>query len=236
LTPFPRITLLDVQPLVNVETDISQPEVVVGAVARRATCGHSESQSNRTLRMRRRMLVFGLAACTLAGCGGEGSDLPLLPSPDIAGYRLGAGDKVRIITFGEEQLTGEFRVNDSGMIALPLVGSVKAAGLTSAELETAVGEALVKAGLLRKPSVTSEIIEYRHIYVLGEVNKPGEYAYQPGMTVLGAVAVAGGFTYRAITGYVGIVRTQGGQATEGRAMRDGFVQPADVVTVYERRF
>ncbi|HKM62602.1 MAG TPA: MFS transporter [Acidisphaera sp.] len=140
--------------------------------------------------MRRRTLMFGLTALALAGCGGEGSDLPPLPSPDIAAYRLGPGDKVRIITFGEEQLTGEFRVNDSGMIALPLVGGVKAAGLTSSELEAAVGDALVKAGLLRKPSVTVEIIEYRHIYVLGEVNKPGEYAYHPGMTVLSAVAVA----------------------------------------------
>ena len=72
--------------------------------------------------------------------------------------------------------------------------------------------------------------------MLGEVNKPGEYAYQPGMTVLSAVAVAGGFTYRAITGYVGIVRTEQGRATEGKAFRDSFVQPGDVITVYERRF
>jgi polysaccharide export outer membrane protein len=77
---------------------------------------------------------------------------------------------VRIITFGEEQLTGEFRVNDSGMIALPLIGDVKAAGLTAAELGASVGAELVKAGLLNKPSVTVEIIEYRHLYVLGEVN------------------------------------------------------------------
>jgi len=186
--------------------------------------------------MRRRTLLTGLTLCVLAGCGGEGSGLPVLPSPTVADYRLGPGDKVRIITFGEEQLTGEFRVNDSGMIARPLVGDVKAAGLTVKELEASVGGALVKAGLLRSPSVTAEIVEYRHLYVLGEVNKPGEYAYQPGMTVLSAIAVAGGFTYRAITGYVGIVRTEQGQATEGKAFRDSFVQPGDVITVYERRF
>ena len=191
---------------------------------------------NRTQRIRRRTLLTGLTLSALAGCGGEGSGLPVLPSPVVADYRLGPGDKIRIITFGEEQLTGEFRVNDSGVIALPLVGDVKAAGLTVKELDASVGGALVKAGLLRSPSVTAEIVEYRHLYVLGEVNKPGEYAYQPGMTVLSAVAVAGGFTYRAITGYVGIVRTEQGRATEGKAFRDSFVQPGDVITVYERRF
>jgi polysaccharide export outer membrane protein len=72
--------------------------------------------------------------------------------------------------------------------------------------------------------------------VLGEVNKPGQYPYQPGMTVVTAAAVAGGFTYRAVEGYDSVVRTQDGQATEGKAMRQAFVQPGDVITVFERRF
>ena len=134
-------------------------------------------------------------------------------------YSLGAGDQVRIIIFGEDNLTGEFRVNDSGNIALPLVGSVHAAGLTSGGLETAVGAALRRANLVRNPSVAVEVIAYRPIYVLGEVNKPGQYPYQPGMTVVTAVAVAGGFTYRAVEGYASVVRTADGKAVEGRASR-----------------
>ena len=160
----------------------------------------------------------------------------MLPSTETASYSLGPGDQVRIITFGEENLTGEFRVNDSGNIALPLVGAVHAAGLTSGELETAVAEALRRGNLVHQPSVAVEVIAYRPIYVLGEVNKPGQFAYQPGMTVVTAVAVAGGFTYRAIEGYAAIVRTVEGKAVEGRASRQAFVQPGDVITVFERRF
>jgi polysaccharide export outer membrane protein len=180
--------------------------------------------------------VWVLVAMTVAGCDGPGDDLPPLPDVGAAAYRLGPGDQVRIITFGEENLTGEFRINDSGNVALPLVGAVHAAGLTSGGLETAVGDALRRANLVHHPSVAAEVIAYRPIYVLGEVNKPGQYSYAPGMTVVTAVAVAGGFTYRAIEDYASIVRTGDGKAVEGRAGREAFVQPGDVVTIFERRF
>ena len=172
----------------------------------------------------------------LAGCGGPGSNLAPLPAVDHAEYGLGPGYQVRIITFGEDNLTGEFRVNDSGSIALPLIGAVHAAGLTSEGLEGAVGAALRRGNLVRNPSGAVEVIAYRPIYVLGEVNKPGQYAYQPGMTVVTAVAVGGGFTYRAIEGYAAIVRSVEGNAVEGKASRQAFVQPGDVITVFERRF
>ena len=177
-----------------------------------------------------------LALLVLAACGGPGSGLPPLPPAQPAGYALGPGDQVRIITFGEDNLTGEFRVNDSGNIALPLIGAVRAAGLTSGQLEAAVGTALRRGNLVRNPSVAVEVIAYRPIYVMGEVNKPGQYPYQPGMTVVTAVAVAGGFTYRAIESYAAVVRTVDGSATEARARRQDFVQPGDVITVFERRF
>jgi polysaccharide export outer membrane protein len=180
----------------------------------------------------RGLCILGL----LASCGGPGDDLPPLADAASASYSLGPGDQVRIITFGEENLTGEFRVNDSGNIALPLVGAVHAAGLTSGQLESAVAAALRRGDLVHHPSVAVEVIAYRPIYVLGEVNKPGQYTYQPGMTVVTAVAVAGGFTYRAVEGYAAVVRTVEGKAVEGRASRQAFVQPGDVVTVFERRF
>jgi polysaccharide export outer membrane protein len=177
-----------------------------------------------------------LLTVLLFGACAPGRDLPPLADGPAGGYRLGAGDQVRIITFGEERLTGEFRVNDSGNIALPLVGSVRAAGFDSTELETAVAVALKRAGLLRDPSVAVEVIAYRPVFVLGEVNKPGQYPWQPGMTVVTAVAVAGGFTYRAVDDYASVVRTVGGTASEAKAARQSFIQPGDVVTIFERRF
>jgi len=186
---------------------------------------------------------YGIGSCVLAGlllaiagCVGPGSGLQPLPATVSDTYRLGPGDQIRIITFGEDTLTGEFRVNDSGNIALPLVGPVHAAGLSLTELETGVGTALRHANLVHNPSVAIEIIAYRPVYILGEVNKPGQYAYQPGMTVVTAVAVAGGFTYRAVEDRASIVRTVDGKAIEGRATRQTFVQPGDVITVFERRF
>lgn len=175
-------------------------------------------------------LLAALAACA------PGRDLSPLPPADTADYRLGPGDAVRIITFGEESLTGEFRVNDAGSIALPLVGPVRAGGSTPAELEARVAAAMKRSNLLRNPSVAVEVILYRPIYVLGEVNKPGQYPYQPGMTVVTAAAVAGGFTYRAVDAYASVVRSSGGEAVEGKASRHASVQPGDVITVFERRF
>ncbi len=171
----------------------------------------------------------------LAGCA-PGRGLPDLAATSPSDYRLGPGDAVRLITFGEESLTGEFHVNASGAIAVPLIGAIPAAGLTTHQLEAAVATALKKGNMLREPSVVAEITAYRPIFVLGEVNKPGQYPYQPGMTVVTAAAVAGGFTYRAVEGYASVVRTQGAQAVEGKAVRQAFVQPGDVITIFERRF
>ena len=175
-----------------------------------------------------------LVLLTLLGCT-PGRDLPPIP-PGSGDYRLGPGDAVRLITFGEDGLTGDFRVSDAGTIAVPLLGGVRAAGLTPAELEKSMTDKLKRAKLLRDPSVSAEVTAYRPIFVLGEVNKPGEYPYQPGMTVVTAAAVAGGFTYRAIQGYASVVRTVNGRAVEGKATRQTYLQPGDVITVFERRF
>jgi polysaccharide biosynthesis/export protein len=188
------------------------------------------------------LVVLTLGACGWLGGLHPGSwlgmapDLPPIPETVPGAYHLGPGDQVRILTLGEDRLTGEFRVNDSGALALPLLGTVPAAGLTTAELEQTLSTALVKAQLILEPSVAVEVSSYRPIFVLGEVNKPGQYPYQSGMTVVTAVAVAGGFTYRAVEDRASIVRTIDGKAVEGRAERQTYVQPGDVITIYERRF
>lgn len=176
-----------------------------------------------------------LLLCLVAACA-PGRGLPDLPSAPPGVYRLGAGDVVRLITVGDDTLTGEFRVSDSGIIALPLLGTVHASGLTPDALAARVSQSLIKANLYRAPSVSVEVTTYRPIFVLGEVAKPGEYPYLPGMTVVTAAAVAGGFTYRAIQGYASIVRTSDGIASEGKASRQTFIQPGDVITIFERKF
>jgi polysaccharide biosynthesis/export protein len=183
----------------------------------------------------RRSLALLAIPALLAGCS-PGHGLPDLAPLSGHEYRLGPGDTLRIITYGEDPLTGEFRVSDQGAIAVPLAGTIQAAGHTPRELEGAVAAALKKGDMLRKPSVSVEVSTYRPIYVLGEVNKPGQYPYQPGMTVVSAAAVAGGFTYRAIEDYASVVRVVDGDSVEGKASRQALVQPGDVITVFERRF
>jgi polysaccharide export outer membrane protein len=141
-----------------------------------------------------------------------------------------------LITVGDDTLTGEFRVSDSGTIALPLLGEVRASGLTPDALAARITSGLVSGNFYTAPSVSVEVTTYRPIFVLGEVSKPGQYPYQPGMTVVTAAAVAGGFTYRAISDYASVVRTRDGIAIEAKATRQAFIQPGDVITIFERRF
>ena len=174
--------------------------------------------------------VLGLTACSGPG------NLPPIPHTSEADYRLGPGDQVRIITFGDEQLTGEFRVKDDGTVSMPLLGPVKAAGLTTNQLGTEVTKALVKRDLYKNPSVSVEVTAYRPVFVLGEVARPGQYPYQPGMTVQTAVAIAGGFTYRAVEDAFKVTRTVNEKPVEGRAGPETQVRPGDVIKVYERSF
>jgi polysaccharide export outer membrane protein len=183
----------------------------------------------------RRAALLGGVGLVIAACD-PGRSLQPLPDYQAGAYRLGAGDVLRVLTFGEEQLTGEFRVSDQGSIGLPLVGSVLASGKTAQQLEKDISAALVKGDFLKNPHVTVEVIAYRPIFVLGEVAKPGQFPYQPGMTFLTAVAVAGGFTYRAVQDYGEVVRVTKGAAESGRVTANTFLAPGDVVRVLERYF
>ena len=176
-----------------------------------------------------------LALLLLVGCS-RIKNLPPLPEPADTAYRLGVGDQVRLLTFGEESLSEIFRVNDAGSIALPLLGPVPARGRTTDELSRHIASELARRGLIRDASVAVEIVDYRPVFILGEVNRPGQYPYQPGMTVLSFTAIAGGFTYRAVQDQAAVVRLIEGQPVEGRAGPLTVLRPGDVVTVYERIF
>ena len=186
-------------------------------------------------RLRRAALCSILVLGGLQACAPGGGLAPIAEYRAEV-YRLGGGDRIRVITFGEEQLTGEFRVDDTGRIALPLLGGVKAAGLTPDELDKVIADGLKRRKLLRDPSVAVEVVAYRPVFVLGEVAKPGQYPYQPGMTMQTTVAIAGGYTYRGVQDYASVVRSNEGHATEGLVRPSSFVAPGDVIKVYERRF
>ena len=150
-------------------------------------------------------------------------------------YRLGSGDKIRVITFGEESLTGEFVVSGSGKVALPLVGEVQAAGLTAPQFQEVVQSAL-RNGYLKDPKVSVEVLNYRPFYILGEVQKPGEYPYTNGLTVLNAVATANGFTYRANQKKVFIKRAGESAEQEMPLTSSTPVAPGDTIRIAERFF
>ena len=190
---------------------------------------------NKSSRLSGSLAAVLLLGVTLAGCA-PGSNLPPLPETHDVAYHLGAGDQVRVITFGEDTLTGEFRLSDSGNIAIPLLGNVQAGGLTTGQLATKIETELKQKNLFKNPSVSVEVLAYRPFFILGEVNKPGQYPYVPGMTVLTAVAVGGGFTYRAVDNYASVVRQEGDKAVEGKVSRQTLLLPGDTVTVFERRF
>lgn len=152
-----------------------------------------------------------------------------------ATYQLAAGDRVVITVFGHEDLSGEFEINGDGVVSMPLISDVEAAGLTVNELEAAIVDAL-KPDYLINPIVSAEIIGFRPIYIIGEVLNPGSYPYKNGMTVINVVAVAGGFSYRAKKNKLIIRRDDNGQSVEIGVGLDTVVLPGDVIEVPERFF
>lgn len=158
------------------------------------------------------------------------------PTMDLATeYRLGPGDRLRIAVFGEADLTGEFVVNSLGAISYPLIGSVPAQGKTIPEFTESLGT-LLRDGFVRQPSITVEVLNYRPYYILGEVSSPGTYAYIGGLTVMNAVATAGGFTYRANTRQVFIRHAGADNEAPVVLTSDTLVQPGDTIRIPERRF
>jgi polysaccharide export outer membrane protein len=175
-------------------------------------------------------------APVVAPVGAVGAVLP----PDRAKtYRLGAGDKVRVLIYGATDYTSgasnEFAVNGDGVVSLPLVGDVPAAGRTESELQGEI-VARLKDGYYQDPKVSLEIITYRPFYILGEVSRPGAYAYTTGLTFYAAVATAGGFTYRANKNKVYIKRLGESEERKVPITPTTEVGAGDTIRVGERIF
>jgi len=152
-----------------------------------------------------------------------------------ATYRLGNGDKIRITVFGEEDLSGTFVVDGKGSIAMPLIGEVQVGNLALREVENAIVQKLLN-GFLKKPQVSIEVLNYRPFYILGEVKKPGSYPYVEGMSILKAVALAGGFTYRANKDVMIVTRASDPQEQEQEADPNTRIFPGDTIRIKERFF
>jgi polysaccharide export outer membrane protein len=176
------------------------------------------------------LFLFGL----IAGCGTQLAEPVTVAAAEP--YRLDNGDQLRITVFGQETMSGEFIVDGSGHISMPLIEQVEARGRTAQELEGQIAERMSAEGLLVNPSVSVQILTYRPFFILGEVAQPGEYVFTEGMTVLTAVAKAGGFTYRADDDDFSITRNTGAEILEENAQRNTPVKPGDVVYVHQRVF
>jgi protein involved in polysaccharide export with SLBB domain len=160
---------------------------------------------------------------------------PALAAVDPGAYRLGSGDKVRITVFNEETLSGEYEVDGSGTLNLQLIGSINVQGRSIPEV-TAIIVGKLKEGYLQNPSVAIEVLNYRPFYVLGEVKEPGKYPYVSGMTVLNAIALAGGYTYRGKKDRAMVIRASDPEKKEQRVTPNDVILPGDIIRVPERIF
>jgi polysaccharide export outer membrane protein len=150
-------------------------------------------------------------------------------------YALDTGDKLRIIVFGQDGLSSSYTVDAGGNVTMPLIGSVPARGMSTANLADSIASRL-KQGYVREPKVTVEVEAYRPFFILGEVTTPGQYAYTPNMTAETAIAIAGGFAPRASKSTVKVTRNLPGQQFSGDVPLNFELKPGDTVLVKERWF
>ena len=181
------------------------------------------------------LLAVFLAIGAITGCAMGGPSAEALRTPIDAPYRLASGDRVRMIVFGQESLSNSFNVDAAGNVALPLIGNVRAQGLTTAELERSV-EGRLRDGYLRDPRVAVEVEAYRPFFIMGEVTTSGQYPFISGMTAQKAVAVAGGFTPRGDATHVRITRVIGARPVTADVPLNFPVRPGDTINVEERFF
>ena len=181
------------------------------------------------------IISFGaalLAACASGPAAGAPEDF--VPA-GMTGYRLGAGDEIKVTVYGESDLSGNFVVDGEGLITMSLIGQVPVAKLTLAEASHAL-EVRFKDGYLRDPKVNAELVKGRPYYILGEVNKPGEYPFVSGLTVMNAIASAGDFTYRADKVRILIKSIDSPDEREVALTPTTTVRPGDTIRIRERFF
>jgi len=169
------------------------------------------------------LFLFVLAAVLLEDAAGQ------------ANYRLGPGDVVRIEVFGEEDLQKEATINEVGQVSFPLIGNVLLEGMTVTESASFITEKL-EGRFLVDPKVTVSVQKYREFFVSGEVEDPGGYSFQPGLTVRSAISFAGGFKERASKKKIYVIRESDESSTPRKVKLDDRIGPGDVVFVEQSFF
>jgi len=180
-----------------------------------------------------RSLALLAALLALAACASTRA-----PSVDPAfetPYVLDSGDKLRVVVFGQEGLSNSYAVDGAGKIAMPLIGAVEARGRTTEELSRVI-TARLRSGYVREPHVAVEVEIHRPFFILGEVTAAGQYAFVNGMTVETAVAIAGGFTPRALKTHATVGRLVDGQMVHATVPITYPLRPGDTITIEERWF
>lgn len=183
-------------------------------------------------------LVSGTVAAVSASVTQEASATVAEPvsstgatTESVDGYRLGAGDRIKLTVMDEPDLSGEFEVEADGSIALPMVGAVPAAGHTLRGMQKEI-TAKLDGDYLVNPRVEVAVVNFRPVFVLGAVNKPGNYPYMPDMTVVKAISLAGGYAPGASSGKVSLKRRE----TESSVPEDTPLQPGDVIRISKGLF
>jgi len=175
------------------------------------------------------LVIAVLSLALLAGAAGA------QPSGGPVEYRLGSGDEINVTVYGHEDLSGEFFINELGVVSLPLAGNLRVGDMTIREAERAITGAL-RPDYLVNPRVSIQVLNYRPFYIIGEVKEPGSYPFVNGITVTEAVALAGGYTYRAKKRDMLIIRANDPNRTERPADESTRVLPGDTIKVPERFF
>jgi polysaccharide export outer membrane protein len=199
---------------------------------------------------RSKRFLAALLMLAVSACATPGSDLPALPDdgPVAQTYILGPGDRVAIHLYGIDDAAGAvgqnqpngpaqngYTISEAGLVGVPLVGEMPAAGMTAEQLKDKIAAKLAK-GYIKNPKVGIEILAYRSFYIFGEVNHPGPFAYAANLNVLSAVATAGGYTHRADEDFVVIERKVGNNTVKAKAGPQTTIRPDDIVRVPERFF
>ncbi len=172
-----------------------------------------------------------LCCAFLSACAAPGDYATSSAEP----YTLSAGDRLRVIVFGQDSLSNAYAVDGAGRIAMPLIGSIPVQGRTLPETERVIA-ARLRDGYVREPRVSVEVEAFRPFFVLGEVSSAGQFPFVEGMSVRTAIAIAGGFGPRGYQGAVDLTRVIDGVPVTGRVPLDAPVRPGDTITVRERIF
>lgn len=191
----------------------------------------NKTNTRRLIRPGHPVWWLALAFCGLL----QAQEAPAPSDGKADGYTLGPGDRVYVTVFNHPDLTGEFELDGEGRFSMPLIGTVAADGLTPGQLrELLIGR--LKPDYLVNPRVSVDVRNYRPYFLIGEVQTTGSFPYVEGITYLKAIAMAGGYTYRAKKDVVYVIRGDDPAQEEVKLDVSEKVRPGDIIRVAERLF